>query len=174
MQGRWRRRRLSRNEKAHDHRVRRPRWPVAMDVRSYALSRYDEDFKDRSDADDATEARVDAMARETLVPSTALERFLADGRPDDPARIRRFASELGRRARGGGWTSATRPSSRVRPAQPTQAAVQRGVVTACGAGAAGWRHRREGPRRLGPATRDAGVRASGGAAFRGRNAARMP
>lgn len=55
----------------------------------------DADFEVRPDADDVTEARVDTLARETLVPSAALTRFLAEGPPNDPARIRHFASELG-------------------------------------------------------------------------------
>ena len=55
----------------------------------------DHDLEDRSVAVDETEARVDALARETLVPTAELERFLASARPDDRAGVRKFAAELG-------------------------------------------------------------------------------
>jgi HTH-type transcriptional regulator/antitoxin HigA len=55
----------------------------------------DNDLHDPSVAGDETEARVDALARETLVPSAELDRFLASASPDDRARVRSFAADLG-------------------------------------------------------------------------------
>jgi HTH-type transcriptional regulator/antitoxin HigA len=44
--------------------------------------------------DEHAERRADEIAREALVPSSALAQFLARAKPDDRAAVRAFAREL--------------------------------------------------------------------------------
>lgn len=75
-------------------------WFTALHETWHLLDRPGKDFADADPNDpmatqDETEKRVDAAARETLIPQAALERFLASAQPHDRAQVRAFAAELG-------------------------------------------------------------------------------
>jgi HTH-type transcriptional regulator/antitoxin HigA len=75
-------------------------WFTVLHETWHLLASPGHDFADADPDDPAaiqneTEARVDAAARETLIPGAALARFLASARPDDRAAVRAFAAELG-------------------------------------------------------------------------------
>lgn len=54
----------------------------------------DEELDEQGPAADETEARVNALARETLVPSKRLHEFVTKHRADDPAAVKAFARAL--------------------------------------------------------------------------------
>jgi HTH-type transcriptional regulator/antitoxin HigA len=75
-------------------------WFTALHETWHLLDSPGKDFADADPNDptatqDETENRVDAAARETLIPQAALERFLASARPGDRAKVRASAAELG-------------------------------------------------------------------------------